>query len=207
MRALFMDFNEDEKVHEISNQYMFGKSFMVTPVTQPMYVLNADNKWENPVEDFSQIKTQPVYLPKGTSWYDFWTGEKMVGGQTINKQVPIDIIPLYIKAGTILPWATKVQYATEKWNDLEIRIYTGVDGEFTLYEDENDNYNYQKGAYSTITMKWDEANRNLTIKDRQGKFEGMLNKRNFSIIIVEPANGVGVNSSTIDKKIAYAGKN
>lgn len=209
LRALFMDFNEDKKVHDISNQYMFGKSFLVTPVTDPMYVSAEEkNKWKNPQENFSKVKTQAVYLPQGTDWFDFWTGEKLNGGQTINKEVPIDIIPLYIKAGSIIPWGPKVQYAIEKkWDNLEIRIYTGANGEFVLYEDENDNYNYEKGIYSTIRFKWNDQNRTLTIKNRNGEFTGMLKNRRFRIVLVDQLKGIGVeNSLKIDKVVTYKGK-
>ncbi|SBW06412.1 TIM-barrel domain-containing protein [uncultured Dysgonomonas sp.] len=209
LRALFMDFNEDQKVHDISNQYMFGKSFLVTPVTDPMYVSAEEkDKWKNPVENFSKIKTQAVYLPQGADWFDFWTGEKLNGGQTINKEVPIDIIPLYIKAGSIIPWGPKVQYATEKkWDNLEIRIYTGADGEFVLYEDENDNYNYEKGIYSTIKFKWNDQNRTLSIENRNGEFPGMLKNRKFQIVLVDQLKGIGVeNSLKIDKVVNYKGK-
>ncbi|EGJ99290.1 TIM-barrel domain-containing protein [Dysgonomonas gadei] len=209
LRALFMDFNEDKKVHDISNQYMFGKSFLVTPVTDPMYVSAEEkNKWKNPQENFSKVKTQAVYLPQGTDWFDFWTGEKLNGGQTINKEVPIDIIPLYIKAGSIIPWGPKVQYAIEKkWDNLEIRIYTGANGEFVLYEDENDNYNYEKGIYSTIRFKWNDQNRTLTIKNRNGEFTGMLKNRRFRIVLVDQLKGIGVeNSLKINKVVTYKGK-
>lgn len=209
LRALFMDFNEDKKVHDISNQYMFGKSFLVTPVTDPMYVSAEEkDKWKNPVANFSRIKTQAVYLPQGTDWFDFWTGEKLNGGQTINKEVPIDIIPLYIKAGSIIPWGPKVQYATEKkWDNLEIRIYTGADGEFILYEDENDNYNYEKGIYSIIRFKWKDQSRTLTIENRSGEFPGMLRNRRFQIVLVDQLKGIGVeNSLKIDKVVTYKGK-
>ena len=164
LRALFMDFNEDKKVHTISNQYMFGKAFLVTPVTRNMYVFSDKEQWKDPYEDFSKTGTQDVYLPKGTKWFDFWTGEALNGGQLVTKEVPIDIIPLYVRAGSIVPFGPKVQYSTEKkWNNLEIRIYPGADGEFVLYEDENDNYNYEKGAYSIIKFTWDDAKRTLNI--------------------------------------------
>jgi alpha-D-xyloside xylohydrolase len=123
---------------------MFGKSILVCPVTNVMY--SKDTK-----EDFSSVKTRELYLPKGTTWIDFWTGQKFNGGQKVNKEAPLDIIPLFVRAGSIIPFGPKVQYATEKkWDNLEIRVYEGADGEFVLYEDENDNYNYEKGAYSTI---------------------------------------------------------
>lgn len=208
LRALFMDFNEDVKVHNIGNQYMFGKAFLVTPVTDPMYVSSSEHRWANPVEDFSVIKTQEVYLPAGTSWTDFWTGENHAGGQSIQKEVPIDIIPLYVRAGTILPYGPKVQYATEKkWDNLEIRIYPGADGEFVLYEDENDNYNYEKGAYATIKFRWDNTARTLTIGDREGQFPGMLKSRKFNVVVVDTKNGAGAEQSKkFNKRISYNGK-
>lgn len=197
LRALFMDFNEDKKVHTISNQYMFGKAFLVTPVTRNMYVFSDKEQWKDPYEDFSKTGTQDVYLPKGTKWFDFWTGEVLNGGQMVTKEVPIDIIPLYVRAGSIVPFGPKVQYSTEKkWNNLEIRIYPGADGEFVLYEDENDNYNYEKGVYSTIKFTWDDANRTLNIADREGTFPGMLKSRKFNIVVVDKENGTGSAQST-----------
>ena len=208
LRALFMDFNEDQKVHTISNQYMFGKAFLVTPVTRNMYVFSDKEQWKDPYEDFSKTGTQDVYLPKGTKWFDFWTGEALNGGQVVTKEVPIDIIPLYVRAGSIVPFGPKVQYSTEKkWNNLEIRIYPGADGEFVLYEDENDNYNYEKGVYSTIKFTWDDANRTLNIADREGTFPGMLKSRKFNIVVVDKENGTGSAQSTkFTKSVSYGGK-
>ena len=208
LRALFMDFNEDQKVHTISNQYMFGKAFLVTPVTRNMYVFSDKEQWKDPYEDFSKTGTQDVYLPKGTKWFDFWTGEALNGGQVVTKEVPIDIIPLYVRAGSIVPFGPKVQYSTEKkWNNLEIRIYPGADGEFVLYEDENDNYNYEKGAYSTIKFTWDDANRTLNIADREGTFPGMLKSRKFNIVVVDKENGTGsIQSTKFTKSVSYGGK-
>lgn len=208
LRALFMDFNEDKKVHTISNQYMFGKAFLVTPVTRNMYVFSDKEQWKDPYEDFSKTGTQDVYLPKGTKWFDFWTGEVLNGGQMVTKEVPIDIIPLYVRAGSIVPFGPKVQYSTEKkWNNLEIRIYPGADGEFVLYEDENDNYNYEKGVYSTIKFTWDDANRTLNIADREGTFPGMLKSRKFNIVLVDKENGTGSAQSTkFTKSVSYGGK-
>jgi alpha-D-xyloside xylohydrolase len=143
-------------------------------------------------EDFSTLKSRELYLPKGTDWYDFWTGEKVTGGQTLSKETPIDIIPLYVKAGTILPIGPKVQYATEKkWDNLEIRVYEGANGEFTLYEDENDNYNYEKGLYSTIRFRWNNARHTLIIGKRQGDFPEMLKERVFHIFLMSPEKGAG----------------
>jgi len=208
MRALVMDFAKDKQALDIDNQYMFGKSLLVCPVTEPMYskVSIHGNDTTN-VEDFSKVKDGEVYLPKGTDWYDFWSGEKHSGGQTLNKETPIDIIPLYVKAGSILPIGPKVQYATEKkWDDLEIRVYPGADGEFTLYEDENDNYNYEKGLYSTIEFKWDDETNTLNIGKRQGHFPRMLKTRTFQVIIVSPKHGTGIDATDeIGKVVKYNG--
>jgi len=205
MRALFMDFTSDKKVQDMYTEYMYGRSILVAPVTNSMYVSKQDGKT---VEDFSKVKTQKVYLPKGTEWFDFWTGEKLQGGQEIDKAAPIDIIPLFVKAGTILPFGPKVQYAAEKkWDKLEIRIYEGANGEFTLYEDENDNYNYEKGIYSTIQMKWDDQSKTLTIGERKGSFPGMLKSRTFNIVLVNKQNGTGVTVATkFNKTVTYIGK-
>ncbi|GET25675.1 TIM-barrel domain-containing protein [Prolixibacter sp. NT017] len=208
MRALVMDFAADKQAINLNDEFMFGKSLLVSPVTKPMYWKNvAKGNDSVKVEDFSSVKTKEVYLPKGTDWYDFWTGEKVNGGQTIQKETPLDIIPLYVKAGSILLVGPKVQYATEKkWNSLEIRIYEGANGEFTLYEDENDNYNYEKGIYSTILFSWNDKQKSLTIHKRNGKFPGMLESRSFNIVIVSPAQGHGGElSTTPDKLVTYDG--
>jgi alpha-D-xyloside xylohydrolase len=187
-RALMMDFPKDNQALDINDQYMFGKSLLVCPVTKPMY--SAEGK-----EDFSSVRTRELYLPAGAGWYDFWTGEKYSGGQTVKKETPIDIIPLFVKAGSIIPVGPEVQYATEKkWDNLEIRVYEGANGEFTLYEDENNNYNYEKGAYSTITFAWNESKKTLTISDRKGSFPGMIPERKFNIIKVTSGNGTGMDA-------------
>ena len=130
-----------------------------------------------------------VYLPSfGVGeglWYDFWTNEKYTGGKDILRPCPIDIMPVFIKAGTILPWGPEVQYSNEKaWDDLEIRVYPGADGSFTLYEDEGDNYNYEKGKYTIIPFCYDESTKTLTIHSREGSYDGMLKHRTFRIIFI-----------------------
>ncbi len=188
MRPLIMDFVADAKTHDLGSQYMFGRSVMVTPVTKP------------------NVKTWPVYLPAGADWWDFWTGQKHKGGQTIDKEVPKDIIPLYVKAGSVLPWGPSVQYSGEKsWDNLELRIYPGANGSFTLYEDEKDNYNYEKGAYSTIEFRWNDASKQLTIAARKGKFQGMLASRKFKICIVTPGANTGMETNNAVKTVAYNG--
>jgi alpha-D-xyloside xylohydrolase len=214
MRALVMDFN-DKKVVDINNEYLFGKSILVAPVVNAQYTpetvlrANAETGWDkkdaaadtkSQAVNFTQAKSTKVYLPEGTVWYDFWTNEKIKGGQEIVKATTIDEIPLYIKSGSIIPFGPQVQYATEKkWDNLEIRVYPGTNGEFSLYEDENDNYNYEKGAYSTISFTWNEANKLLTINDRKGSFPGMLATRKFNIVVVS-------DGKNINKVVTYGGK-
>jgi alpha-D-xyloside xylohydrolase len=200
MRALVMDFSSDKKVLNIDDQYMFGKSILVCPVTERMY--NQNGK-----ADFSTVKKRELYLPAGTNWIDFWTGEMIKGRQIITRETPLDIMPLYVKAGSIIPIGPDVQYAEEKeWDNLEIRIYEGADGEFTLYEDENDNYNYEKGLYSTITFNWNDGSKTLTISDREGSFPGMLTERKFNILIVKPGKMNKMDAEKYDKTIIYKGK-
>jgi alpha-D-xyloside xylohydrolase len=201
MRALVMDFPKDRQALDINDEYMFGKSILVCPVTTRMYSMDTR-------EDFSAIKSRELYLPEGTDWIDFWTGDKFTGGQTVSKESPLDIIPLFIKAGSIIPFGPKVQYATEKkWDNLEIRVYEGANGKFTLYEDENDNYNYEKGAYSTITFTWVNATRSLTIGDIAGTFPGMIKERKFNIILVSENRGTGTGIiEKYDNVVTYSGK-
>ncbi len=214
MRALVMDFN-DKKVVDINNEYMFGKSILVAPIVNAQYTpetivkSNEETGWDKKDDangtktqavTFAQAKSTKVYLPEGTSWYDFWTNEKINGGQEIEKATTIDEIPLFIKAGSIVPFGPEVQFATEKkWDNLEIRVYPGANGEFTLYEDENDNYNYEKGVYSTITFSWNDTKKSLTINDRKGSFPGMLSTRKFNIVVVS------INKKN-DKTVTYGGK-
>ena len=159
-------------------------------------------------EDFGMIKTKKVYLPEGTDWIDFWKGNKISGGQTVHREVPIDIIPIYVKAGSILPIGPDVQYAEEKkWDNLEIRVYPGADGEFLLYEDENDNYNYEQGMYSTILFEWDDTQKTLIIGKRNGEFPGMLKNRKFKIVVVNEEQGIGdMPASKVNKTVHYRGK-
>lgn len=200
-RALVMDFANDKQAQDLNDEYMFGKSLLVCPVTQPMYS-------KDMIEDFSTVKSRELYLPKSVDWIDFWTGEKYNGGQTISKETPIDVMPLYVKSGAILPVGPKVQFAIEKkWDNLDIRIYPGSNGEFILYEDENDNYNYEKGAYSTITFKWDDKKQTLTIDKRKGAFPGMLTTRKFNILKVSSGRGTGMDAvKKYDKVVTYKGK-
>ena len=200
MRSLAFDFRHDEKVFNIQDQYMFGSAFLVNPVTEQMFTGK---------DSASKEKSRKVYLPKSTSWFDFWTGEKFYGGQTITVSTPLEKLPLFVKEGSIIPMGKLMEYAAEKASDtIELRIYPGADGSFSYYEDENDNYNYENGKYSLINFSWLDKQKQLIISDIKGSFNGMLNKRIFNIVIVKQGNGIGGNVSTnINKSVAYFNKN
>lgn len=206
MRPFVMDFPSDKKAINLNDEYMFGQAMLIKPVTTPLYTKLGDKK--KGYELFPDIKSasEPidVYLPQGVRWYDFWTGEIIEGGQTVSRQCPIDIMPIYVRAGSILPMGPFVKYSTEKsWNELEIRIYPGADGSFTLYEDEGDGYNYENGAYSEITFYWDDAANTLTIDDSKGYFPGMLTSRKFNIVVGATGDNI---PSKFNKTIKYKGK-
>lgn len=152
--------------------------------------------------------TREVYLPKGTAWVDFWTGKTYQGGTTITADARIETMPLYVPAGSIIPMGPFVQYASEKpYDNLEIRIYKGANGTFSLYEDEDDGYNYEKGIYSTIDFAWNNSTNELTISNRKGSFPGMLQTRKFSIVVVSETIGTGIElAKTITKVVDYKGK-
>jgi alpha-D-xyloside xylohydrolase len=190
MRSLVMDFPKDTKALDTKFQYMFGKALMVCPVVKP------------------GIKSQKCYLPKNTDWYDFWTGEKFKGGQIIERAVELQMIPLFVRAGSIVPFGPFLQYATQKPADqLEIRIYTGENGSFTLYEDEGENYNYEKGHYSTIELKWNESDKSLIICNLKGRFAGLLNERIFNIVLVGSGKACGIAEvKNFDKQVKYNGE-
>ena len=144
-----------------------------------------------PVPDWNAERQYEVYLPAGAKWYDYWTDTLFEGGKTIKANAPLAHSPLYIKAGTILPQGPDVQYAQEKkWDNLDITVYPGADATFTLYEDEGDNYNYEKGEYTEITMKWNNKSRTFTILPRKGAYKGMLNSRTFNVTLVSGASKI-----------------
>lgn len=171
-------------------------------------------KWKTPslfaAEKVKETRktTREVYLPKGTQWVDFWTGKTYNGGTTITADARIETMPLYVPAGSIIPMGPFVQYTTEKpYDNLEIRIYKGANGTFSLYEDENDGYNYEKGIYSTIDFAWNNSTGELTIGARKGSYPGMLQTRTFSIVVVSESTGTGIESAkTITKVVDYSGK-
>jgi len=170
---------------------MFGPSMLICPITTS-----------------ATATDRPVYLPAGT-WYDFWTGSTTTGaaGQTVTAQAPMETIPIYVRAGSIIPLGPEITYADTMEDPIELRVYTGANGSFNLYEDEGDNYSYEKGVNATIPISWDETTQNLTIGKRQGTFPGMLEKRLFNIVYTSAGKGVGGTVTTaIDKTIPYAGE-
>jgi alpha-D-xyloside xylohydrolase len=189
MRALVMDFPKDANALAISDEYMFGPAFLVCPVTTP------------------QATSRAVYLPSGASWVDFWTGETIGGGKMVTANAPLNIMPLYVRAGSIVPMGPVMQYATEKPEDpIELRVYCGADGKFTIYEDEGNNYNYERGKYATIPIFWNEATPTLVIGKRVGKFTGMLKQCTFYIVWVSNNHGIGSSSTEKpDAVIHYSG--
>ena len=221
MRALFMDFKDDESTWNNNREFMFGRNLLVCPVVDPLFTkekivktdemsgwnhkegtetVNAQgqrlvNGW--PFCDWTQPKTYSVYLPKGCQWYDFWTGKRYDGGQNLDADAPLAHAPLYVRAGSILPMQKESQSTADRdWNMITLRVYPGANGSFTLYEDEGDSYNYEKGGYSEIPMKWNDRSRQLLIGKRNGSFKGMIGKRIFRVVLPDGTA----------KNISYAGK-
>lgn len=190
MRALGMDFPEDPKAWDVSDEYLFGPAFLIAPVTQP------------------KATSRDVYLPAGAEWIDFWTGATCSGGRTITADAPIEKVPLFVRAGSIVPFGPKLQYADEKPADpIELRVYPGANGSFTLYEDEGNGYGYEKGQYATIPFTWSDRDKTLDIGARHGTFPGMLETRTFHIILVRPNRGVGDTfDSESDVEVRYQGQ-
>lgn len=189
MRPLVMDWRTNEKVREIGDQYLFGPSILVNPVTR------------------QGAASRSVYLPPAAGWYDFWTGEKLAGDRRIQAEAPLDRIPLYVKAGSILPMGPEIEYASEAADQpLTLRVYRGADASFTLYEDEGDSYDYEKGAHATIPIHWDEAASTLTIAARQGTYPGIRANRSFQVVLVGPGKGTGaVPATDAGREVRYQG--
>ncbi|MFP4489321.1 MAG: TIM-barrel domain-containing protein [Bacteroidales bacterium] len=173
MRGLAMDFTADSKVYDIKDQYMFGPALLVNPVYK------------------YKARSRKVYLPASCGWYDFYTGSYLTGGQLVNAPAPYERIPLYVKEGSVIPLGPELQYSTEKPAEpISLFVYTGKDGQFVLYEDENTNYNYEEGAYSLISFDYNEQDKTLSIGQRQGEYPGMLKERTFRIFIISEENPV-----------------
>ena len=189
MRAMPFDFRNDPTVRNLS-EYMFGPALLICPIVNS-----------------STAATSSVYLPAGI-WYDFWTGATFTGaaGQIITAQTPMQTMPIYVRAGSIIPMGPQITYADTPANPIELRVYTGADGSFTLYEDEGDGYAYETGVYATIPFSWSESTQNLTIGSRSGTFPGILGTRKFNVVFVSANHGAGDSvAKTIDTSLTYNG--
>jgi alpha-D-xyloside xylohydrolase len=189
MRPLVMDFLDDTRTRNIGDQFMFGPAILVNPVTEPGAIV------------------RPLYLPK-SKWFDFWTGAATEGGRALDAPAPLDRMPLFVRAGSIIPLGPDVEYAAERPADpVELRVYRGADGDFALYEDANDTYDYEKDLYATIAFHWDDAQGTLTIGARKGSFPGMLENRTFRVVFVGEGHGAGIApTAQPDKVVKYSGK-
>jgi len=191
MRGLVMDFNGDDKIYNIKDQWMFGSALMACPVGE------------------YQKYSRNVYLPKQKGWYDFYTGKHYAGGQTIVADAPYEKIPVFVPEGSILPVGPEMEWSDQKKPELiDLYVYAGKDGSYTLYEDEGTNYNYEKGKYATIDFQYDDAQKTLTIGARKGSFDGMLQKRRFNVVLVSGDNqqGISLAKAPKGKKVKYAGQ-
>ena len=203
MRPLFSDFAADKKVWDMTDEFMFGRSILACPIVEAQYtqekIVKEDamtgwNRKEVTGEsaaqaDWTETKTATKYLPKGANWYDFWTGKLYKGGQNVVLTTRFDQVPMFVRAGSIVPLGPVMQYVGEKpWDNLEIRIYPGADAEFSLYEDEGDGYNYEQGYYSNIIFTWTDRTRTLHISARQGGYKGMILERKFTLVLPDGTN-------------------
>jgi len=164
MRGVSMDFMDDPQARDLRNEYLFGKAFLVAPVYQ------------------YKARARPVYLPSGAEWYDFHTGKRLSGGQTIDTAAPLGRMPLYVRAGSIVPVGPDIQYAAEKpGGDITLLVFTGADGSFDLYEDDGVSYGYEKGEFTRIPLRFDAATGKLSIGARSGSYPGMPEERTFKV--------------------------
>jgi alpha-D-xyloside xylohydrolase len=189
MRGLVMDFRTDARARRIDDEYMFGPAFLVSPVTE------------------AKARTRTVYLPDALGWYDFWTGVAMAGKQTIEAPAPYDAIPLFVRAGSIVPFGPELHYTSEKPADpITLFVYTGADGAFTFYEDDGLSYGYEQGASARIPIHWNDTTRTLTIGRREGSFPGMLGERTFQVVMISKTKPVGFSfGPQPDRTVRYHG--
>lgn len=189
MRAMVMDFGADKQVHDISNQYMFGPSVMVCPVYE------------------YGVRERDVYFPEAGGWYDFYTGAPVAAKGMTKVAAPYEKLPLFVRAGAILPIGPQIQYTgQQKAKDITLYVYAGADGAFTLYEDEGENYNYEKGRCAKIAFSYNDAKKELTVADREGKFDGMLGSRTFNVVYVTPSAPAGFDTTIKGTRVDYDGK-
>ena len=189
MRALVMDFSRDKNVLNIGDQFMFGPALLINPVTE------------------YKVRAREVYLPAGTGWYELKSGRYFEGGRSIQADAPYSDIPIFVKEGSIIPCGPDIQHTSEKPAEpIHLFVYTGNDGKFILYEDEDINYNYEKGAYSRIPFNYDENSGLLIIGKRQGEYPGMLQERTFEITWISKERAAGFDPVfSADKTVRYIG--
>lgn len=201
-RHLALEFPDDAETHEVADQFMFGPALMVCPVTEPMYYGPGSEELDGRAE------AREVYLPGGAEWYDFWTGERYEGGQRILADAPLEKIPLFVTAGSVLPMGPVVQHTGEKPDaPWELRVYPGRDGEFEVYEDAGDGYDYEDGDYAFTPVRWDDAASELTVGDREGSFPELVEQREFEVVVVGEGRGVGVETAVDpDERVTYRGE-
>ena len=185
MSALPLEYPKDAKAREISDQFLFGPSLLINPVTEP------------------GATTRKVYLPSGAAWFDFWTGKKTEGGQTIQADAPIERMPIFVKSGSILVLGPIVDSTRDKQDPTDIRIYPGQDGHFLLYDDEGDSYRYEKGSYATISLDWNDHTRILTVGNRQGSFPGMPREQTLRIFVAGKGTGAGIDSQAPPETVIH----
>jgi alpha-D-xyloside xylohydrolase len=184
-----MDFRGDAKARDVSDEYMFGPAFLVSPVT------------------IFKARSRAVYLPHAAGWYDFWTGTTVAAGKTIDAPAAYDSMPVNVRAGSIVPTGPEISYTDEKPADpITLWVYAGADGAFTLYEDDGLTYGYEKGAAARIPLRWNDATKTLTIGKREGSFPGMKKERTFDVVVVSKGKPVGFTfTPKADKTVRYAG--
>ncbi len=190
LRPLVMDFPEDKQARELTDEFLFGPALLVAPITK------------------YQARSRNVYLPPAAQWYDFWSGQKAQAGAIPDAAAPYDEIPVYVRAGSIIPFGPEIQYTGEKPADpLTVYVYVGADGDFTLYEDEGTNYNYEQGAFSEIALHWNDGAQTLTVGDRHGSFAGMPQHRTVEVVLVAAEHPAGFSfTPQATHRVAYDGK-
>lgn len=188
-RPLVMDFRGDQTTWGIGDEYMFGSAILVSPVLK-----------ENATQ-------RTVYLPGEEMWYDFWSGAVAQGGREIEADAPLEKLPLFVRAGSIVPLGPEIEYADQSpEGPIELRVYSGADGEFNLYQDEGDNYGYEQKKYSVTPIRWSESTRTLTIGERQGSYPGMPKATKFNIVWVKQGRGTGESIvAEPDRSVVYDG--
>ena len=188
MRGLPMDFPEDPNVRDLDTQWMFGPAFMPCPV----YEYGA--------------RSREVYFPEGAGWYDFYTGSYLDGGVRMTVAAPYERMPLYVRAGSIVPTGPEMQWSDEKAaENIRLHVYAGRDADFNLYEDDGLTYAYEKGAFACIPMHWDDASRTLTLGARTGSFPGMLAQRTFTVVVIDPDHPKAFDPEAAGQAVTYDG--